>query len=109
MKRALLGLLGLSAMFGCGSSGDSPGGSSAPLTYYDDMVPLFAEHCLSCHREGGIAPFRLDTYEQAKAYAATIRSVTQTRTMPPWGATSDGGIVNRSRSRVPDMCPLSDA
>jgi hypothetical protein len=27
-----------------------------PLTYYQDMLPVFEQHCLQRHREGGIAP-----------------------------------------------------
>jgi hypothetical protein len=51
---------------------------------------VFAKHCNGCHREGGIAPFRLDNYEEAKAHAASIQYATQERIMPPWAATSDG-------------------
>lgn len=64
--------------------------SSAALTYYDDMLPLFEQHCLECHQQGGIAPFPLDSYGSAKDHAALIRVSTARRDMPPWDATSDG-------------------
>jgi mono/diheme cytochrome c family protein len=68
----------------------TPGETSAPLTYWADMAPLFAEHCMRCHQDGGIAPFRLDDYAQAKSFSALIAHVTRERTMPPWSVTSDG-------------------
>ena len=62
----------------------------APLTYWHDMAPLFADHCMQCHRAGGIAPLRLDDYAQLKPLAKLIAHVTSERTMPPWSVTSDG-------------------
>lgn len=76
---ATLGLVG-----GCFSS---PADDAAPkVTYHKDVEPLLQSHCLSCHSQGGIAPFALGTYQAAKAYASTIASVTQAGIMPPWGA-----------------------
>lgn len=76
------------------STPDPPSGGSSETpespTYYGDMAPLFAEHCMRCHSDGGIAPFRLDDYAQAKSFATLIKSVTAERTMPPWSVTSDG-------------------
>jgi hypothetical protein len=68
------------------------------------MAPLFEDHCMQCHREGGIAPFRLDDPEIAKAHAPAIRAATAARTMPPWGVTSDG-----SCGEFKDSIALSDA
>ena len=76
---------------------------SASLTYWDDMAPLFAEHCVACHQTGGIAPFRLDDYASAKQHAAEIQVATSTRAMPPWSATSDGSCQNFA-----DSLALSD-
>src|SRR5262249_35996179 len=41
-----------------------------PVTYYRDVQPIVAEHCQMCHVEGGIAPFALGTYDEAKPVAA---------------------------------------
>ena len=68
----------------------APEPASQPLTYWKDMAPLFAEHCMRCHRDAGIAPFRLDDYAQAKTFAKLIEKVTRERSMPPWSVTSDG-------------------
>ena len=47
---------------------------------------LIYTNCAPCHRENGIAPFPLTSYEQVKAKANRIRWATQTRYMPPWPA-----------------------
>jgi len=78
--------------------------ASAALTYWQDMVPLFEAHCLSCHQQGGIAPFRLDEYASAKAQARLIAHSTGARTMPPWNVTSDGSCGTFEHSLA-----LSDA
>src|SRR5690242_7461979 len=72
------------------ATSDPISGSTEALTYFHDIVPIFEGHCLSCHREGGGAPFRLDDYAQAKAMASAIKASTKSRHMPPWGVTSDG-------------------
>lgn len=53
-------------------------------TFSRDVAPILFEHCVACHREGGIGPFSLETYEGARVRAELIAGVTQTRRMPPW-------------------------
>src|SRR6188768_2491147 len=73
-----------------GSAGSSAGGSSggsvsgdAP-TWHADIAPLVSEHCQSCHSDGGIAPFGLQTYAQAKMWAGTFEGVLPSGFMPPF-------------------------
>ncbi|HKP60255.1 MAG TPA: hypothetical protein VJV78_26200 [Polyangiales bacterium] len=95
----------------CGDDFPSPeavrepdtGSDSAP-TYWGDMAPLFAQRCMRCHSDGGIAPFRLDDYAQAKSFATLIEHVTRERIMPPWSVTSDGSCGDFANSEA-----LSDA
>jgi hypothetical protein len=56
--------------------------STAP-TYYRDVLPILQQHCVACHRAGGIAPMSFETYEGARRYAYLIRNVTQDKAMPP--------------------------
>src|ERR1044071_8840423 len=56
---------------------------TSEVTYWKDMVPLFEQHCLQCHQEGGIGPVRLDLYAEAKKHAALIGYSTLAREMPP--------------------------
>ncbi len=60
--------------------------SAAPPTYYKDVAPILAARCQGCHREGQIAPFALETYQQARQYAAAIAIAARDRSMPPWFA-----------------------
>lgn len=91
----------LTLLNGCGN--DAPQAppasqSSSALTYYQDALPIFEQHCLGCHQQGGIAPFRLDQYADAKQHAAEIVDATSNRVMPPWSATSDGSCQTFSHS-----------
>src|ERR1700694_94283 len=56
--------------------------STAP-TYYRDVLPILQQHCVACHRAGGIAPMSFETYEGARRYAYLIRNVTQDKARPP--------------------------
>jgi thiol-disulfide isomerase/thioredoxin len=56
------------------------------VTYHNRVSRILQNHCLECHREGGLAPFSLETYQDAKDYAGMIRYVVSQRIMPPWFA-----------------------
>jgi hypothetical protein len=56
------------------------------VCFYKDVQPILQQHCQKCHADGGIAPFPLTSYEQAKVHAAASLSQVSARTMPPWGA-----------------------
>lgn len=54
--------------------------------FHEHIEPMLQDHCQSCHRLGGIAPFNLLTYEDAKIWAPQIVTETEQRTMPPFHA-----------------------
>ncbi len=56
------------------------------VTYSRHIAPILQERCLSCHREGGGAPFGLADYSSASRKAGTILRVVESRYMPPWHA-----------------------
>lgn len=58
-------------------------GQAAP-TFTRDVQPIVQAQCVSCHRAGGIAPFALETYPQARAMAKAMAAATTARVMPPW-------------------------
>jgi len=63
-----------------------------PVTWAEDVLPIFQESCQECHRPNSIAPMSLLTYEQAKRYAGRIRHRVENRIMPPWHINPDVGI-----------------
>ncbi len=52
-------------------------------SYSQDIAPVLAENCASCHREGGIAPFAMDSHTMVKGWSPMIREVLMTKRMPP--------------------------
>ncbi len=63
--------------------------ASSEITYHNQISRLLQRHCVECHREGGVGPFALDTYEDAIAHAPMIREVVHRGIMPPWFAAPD--------------------
>lgn len=53
------------------------------VSYVDEVAPIIAENCASCHREGGIAPFAMDSHAMVKGWSPMIREVVMTKRMPP--------------------------
>lgn len=60
-------------------------GQSSP-TYYQDIQPILQKNCIPCHRVGEAAPFSLEKYEDVFKRADFIKTVTETKYMPPWFA-----------------------
>jgi hypothetical protein len=91
MRRHVVFVLGLLGVVACFSDGSTPAGgpdASSGVTYYKDVAPIVQRVCQNCHVQGGIAPFPLLTYDDAKTEAAAIVSDTQARIMPPFPARS---------------------
>ncbi|MBP0029153.1 hypothetical protein [Roseofilum sp. Guam] len=55
-------------------------------TYARDIAPILNNNCLECHRTGGIGPFPLQSYEDARSHANRIVKATADGFMPPWRA-----------------------
>ena len=69
----------------------SCGGSERVPTFHEDVAPLLGAYCQGCHRQGGMAPFALETVEDARGRARTIAKMVRERRMPPWPATDEPG------------------
>jgi hypothetical protein len=69
---------------------DPTGGVAVGPTYWDDVAPIFFNRCVTCHQAGGVGPFVLDTYAEAKKWAPATAASVEARTMPPWLVTDDG-------------------
>ena len=55
-------------------------------TYALDVKPILDGRCANCHVTGGVAPFPLVTWDDAKAHAAVIADAVSSGRMPPWKA-----------------------
>jgi hypothetical protein len=71
----------------CGAGGgDDDDTPSERTTWYQDVAPIVAEHCMGCHRDGGIAPFSLTEYQDAADVATMMLFEVEQGNMPPWDA-----------------------
>lgn len=64
----------------------------ASISYEKDVAPIFKEKCMSCHVEGGIAPWQMKNYETIFGWSNMIREVLRTKRMPPWHADPHYGL-----------------
>jgi hypothetical protein len=70
----------------------------ARISYQKAIAPMLEQHCVSCHREGGIAPWQMSSYQMVKGYSPMIREVLRTKRMPPWHADPHYGVFSNDRS-----------
>ena len=60
--------------------------SFANISYAKEIAPILQSKCVSCHLNGGIGPFAMDSYEVIKGFSPMIRETVRTRRMPPYFA-----------------------
>ena len=64
-------------LFACNQESKNPEqqpDDTAGITYYQDVAPILAQHCVSCHRADGGAPFPLDTFQSVTPLGSLIES-----------------------------------
>jgi len=110
-SRSPLATLALVALVGCSDDGNATGsggtssaddstgsadttaldttgttGDTLPpaVAYYEHVKPILDGRCISCHREGGIGPFALTTYEEAAEWGPAALAAIEGGSMPPW-------------------------
>ena len=62
----------------------APVRAQRPITFTEDIAPILFERCVVCHHDGGLAPFSLLAYADARTRATAIAAATSRRYMPPW-------------------------
>ena len=72
-------------------SGNTDKGKVA-VTFTKNVAPIFQQRCEECHRQGGVAPMSLITFEESRPWAKSIREKVVNRMMPPFHAT---GAIGR--------------
>lgn len=65
--------------------------TGAPVTWHERVSRVLQAKCQACHRDGGVAPFALETLEQVKERAGMVEYVLQEGVMPPWKAEQGTG------------------
>jgi tetratricopeptide (TPR) repeat protein len=78
---------GLCLAAGVLAAGSTPSAGqerSGAVTFNRNIAPILFEHCLVCHRPGGVAPMSLTSYKEARPWARAITEQVVARRMPPW-------------------------
>jgi len=97
IMRASIGVLTIGVLaIGIAACGDNNNNqeTTGAVTFWQDVAPIYNQKCVRCHQAGGIAPFRLDTYESAKAFSGVEKSRVNAGTMPPYFMVHDGSCGN---------------
>ncbi len=58
--------------------------SLSEFNFRKHVRPIFAKHCVGCHRVGGAAPMSLMEYGEAVPWANSVKLQVLNGTMPPW-------------------------
>ncbi|NKB32997.1 MAG: redoxin domain-containing protein [Pseudomonadales bacterium] len=72
--------------------------------YATDIAPILEEKCVSCHVEGGIAPFAMDSHMMVQGWSPMMKEVIMTKRMPP--AQVDPSINHFTNARYMDPSEL---
>ncbi len=75
---------------------DAPDSTGA-TTYHGTVRAIIEENCVSCHTDGGAAPFALDTFEQAHTARFSLVAAVASGQMPPWPMDPDCRDVKDAR------------
>ncbi len=71
------------------------------ISYAKDVAPIIMDKCVSCHADGGIAPFAMNSYEVVKGFAPMIRESVRTDRMPPFFADPHIGKFKHDQGLTP--------
>lgn len=93
---------------GCALEPDAEAAPKSDITYHGRIARIVQNHCQSCHRTGGVAPFPLSSYDDVVGHAAMIRRVVDRGTMPPWFAKSPEG-PHATWANDPSLSPADKA
>jgi len=61
------------------------------VTYSNQIARILNNRCVSCHRDGEVAPFPLTSYEEVNGWGEMMCEVIDKGQMPPWFANPEYG------------------
>jgi len=73
--------------------GASAAAAQTAPTFTKDVAPIFQAKCESCHRPDSIAPMSLQTWQQARPWARSIKARVSEHSMPPFQIDRTVGIT----------------
>ena len=71
---------------GCSLDFDKAGDGQTAVTFHNQIARIIQKNCVECHRDGGLGPFSLESYDDVKAHRGMIRKEVSRGQMPPWFA-----------------------
>ena len=75
----------------------------ANISYSKEVAPILQEKCVSCHVNGGIGPFAMNSYGIIKGFAPMIRETVRTHRMPPYFADPHIGVFKNDQGLTADQ------
>ena len=75
----------------------------AKISYAKDVAPILQEKCVSCHVNGGIGPFAMNSYDIVKGFSPMIRETVRTARMPPYFADPHIGAFKNDQGLTADQ------
>ena len=100
VRHATLVVVGVLAICGPGPR-PAAHNRESQVTWTTDVEPILQRRCVGCHTAGGFGPMPLATYQDARAWAKSIRQEVLERRMPPWPAARGFGDFLNDRSLTP--------
>ncbi len=83
---------------GCYLEGEVAYVPERDVTYHSRVSRIVNTNCVTCHRDGGVGPFALDSYEQVYGFRYMIQFMVSGGLMPPWFASPEHGEWANDRS-----------
>lgn len=71
------------------------------ITWAEHVAPILYTQCATCHHPGGIGPFSLITYQEAKDFAYPMQAAILSKHMPPWPPNPDYSRLAHERLLSP--------
>jgi peroxiredoxin len=87
---------------GCLITRDERPASLTNVTYAKHISRILQRRCEECHRAGEVAPFTLQSYDDAVEHSAMMKEVVLQRRMPPWHADPRYGHFSNDRRMEQD-------
>ena len=83
---------------GCIIGRTKPTDGDSKITYGSHVAKILNDRCVSCHRDGEIAPFSLTDFDEVVGWSDMIAEVVREGRMPPWHATDEHAEFANDRS-----------